>query len=109
MIWLGHVGNTERRETCRLTVGKLEAETQSEDLGVDGIILKWILKIEEGADWTYLARGRTKRVGWRLLTWQIQGKVIVVKLVMKETKADLDTKVIVINNGTGTGQYFQKG
>jgi len=46
MRWPGHVGNIERREKHTLSVEKLEAKNHSEDLGVDGMILKWIVKID---------------------------------------------------------------
>ena len=80
----------KRREKHRLSVGKLEAKRpvgrpthRWDDIKMD---LKNRL---EGAAWTYLAWGRTKRVGWRLLAWQVRGKVTVVKLVMKETERQI--------------------
>jgi hypothetical protein len=80
MRWPGHVGNTERREKHRLSVGKLEAKRP-----VRRPTCRWDIKMDlknrlEGADWTCLAWDRAMRVGWRLLAWQVRGKVTAVKL-----------------------------
>jgi hypothetical protein len=101
------VGNRERREKHRLSVGKLEAKRPVGRPRCRWDDIKMNLKNRlEGMDWTYLAQGRTKRVEWRLLAWQVPGKVTVVKLVMKETERQIETKTIVMNNGTE--QYIQK-
>jgi len=58
------VGNTERREKHRLSVEKLEAKRPLGRTRCRWDDIKMDRKNRlEGADWTYLVRGRAKRVG----------------------------------------------
>jgi len=61
----------------------------------------------EGADWTNLARGRNKRVGVETSRMASRRESDSGKVGdERNRKADLETKLIVLTNGTG--QYFQK-
>jgi hypothetical protein len=43
--WKGHVARTvERRDSCRVLVGKPKGKPHLKDPGIDGRILKWIFK-----------------------------------------------------------------
>jgi hypothetical protein len=54
---------TEKRNTYRISVGKLKETCHLEDLGADGKLkyLKYLIQIEwEGVDWIHLALVRDK-------------------------------------------------
>jgi hypothetical protein len=46
--------------------GNQEGKYHFEDLGVDGRSLKWILKKEDGKEWTELIWLRMSKSGWLL-------------------------------------------
>jgi hypothetical protein len=61
----------ERRDACRVLVGKPEGKSRLEDPGVDGrIILRWIFKRwDGGTDWTDLAQDRYR---WRAVLYAVR-------------------------------------
>jgi hypothetical protein len=63
MRWPGHVGKQKEEKNKDSRSGNSKQSVQSENLGVDGMILKWLLKIEWTA-WTGLTWPGVGPRGW---------------------------------------------